>query len=139
MPTVPLVTVTVTVAVKLPSAVLTVIIAVPSATAVTTPDDDTVATAGLPVDHVTPLFVAFAGETVTDSVAVLPCSIESVATLSDTPVTDTVGGGVGGVGGVGGGVEVAVHCAWMVMLAVTVSGKPIAVPPVAAVNQPLKV
>ena len=137
LPTVFLVTVMVQVAVRPPSAVVTVITAVPSDTAVTTPDDDTVATAVLLLTHVTLLYVAFDGEIVTDSVAVLPCSIESVVRLSDTLVTDTVG--VGGVGGVGGGTTTTVHRAWRVLSAVTVIGKPIDVPPVAAVNQPLKV
>ena len=127
-----LVTVTAQVAVKPPSTVLTVMVAVPSATAVTVPFAETVATAGLLLDHVTALLVAVAGATVIDSVSVLPTANGNVVLFSDTPVTDTVVGG-------GGGVEVAVHCAWIVMLAVTISGNVIAVPPVAAVYHPLKV
>ena len=52
------------VAVLFPSAVLTVIVAVPGLIAVTTPVCDTVATLGLSLDQVISLFVAFAGEIV---------------------------------------------------------------------------
>ena len=54
-------TVTIHVAVFPPSLVFTVIIAVPAAFAVTTPEDDTVATDVLLDDQVTDLSVAFEG------------------------------------------------------------------------------
>ena len=57
-------TVTAQVAVLLPSVVLTVIVAVPTAMAVTTPEVETVATDVLLEVHVTDLSVAFDGLTV---------------------------------------------------------------------------
>jgi hypothetical protein len=56
-------TVTCAVAVKPPSCVVTVMLAVPAATPVTTPEALTVATEGLFDDHDTFLFVAFEGAT----------------------------------------------------------------------------
>ena len=58
------VTVTAQVAVFAPSAVVTVIVADPAATPVTTPEELTVAAAVLFEVQVTYLFVAFEGETV---------------------------------------------------------------------------
>jgi hypothetical protein len=55
------VTVTLQVAVLLPSTVVTVIIALPAPMKLTTPAADTVATDELLVDHVTALFVAVDG------------------------------------------------------------------------------
>jgi len=75
-----------------PSAVVTVIVAEPAATAVTTPFA-TVATAASLVDHVTALFVALAGATVAVRVSELP-SLPTfrvrVLLLSVTPVTGTI-------------------------------------------------
>jgi hypothetical protein len=65
-------TVTVQVAVIPPSTVLTVIIAFPAATALTTPVAETVAIAVLLLLHVTFLFVALVGETVAINVSVPP-------------------------------------------------------------------
>ena len=82
-------TVTEQVAVLFPSTVLTVIVAVPALTAVTTPELDTVATDVLFDDHVTDLFDAFEGETVAVRVYVDP-SVKVKDDLSkDTPVTGT--------------------------------------------------
>ena len=130
MPTVLLVTVTVQVAVLLPSTVVTVIVAVPSAMAVTTPDAETVATAVLLLDHVTALFVAVLGATTAISVPVLPSSIESVVASSDTPVTDTVGGG-------GGGAAVTVTVAVAGKLPSAVVTVMVAVPAATAVTTPV--
>ena len=71
----------------LPSAVVTVIVAVPAALAVTTPDVETVATDVLLLLQVTFLFVAVEGDTVavSCSVAFLARVIEDL--LSVTPVT----------------------------------------------------
>jgi hypothetical protein len=84
------VTVTVHVAVKLPSCVVTVMVAVPAATPVTKPEVLTVATAVLPEIHDIVLFVAFDGMTVAVNWLVLATPIETVAGLSDTPVTATL-------------------------------------------------
>ena len=59
---------------KPPSAVVTVIVALPSFLAVTTPDDETVATLVLLELHVTDLSVAFDGVTVEVIVLVSPTS-----------------------------------------------------------------
>lgn len=67
-------TVTVHVAVLLPSTVLTVIIACPAASGVTTPFA-TVATVSLFDAHVTSLFVASAGNTVAVSVSAAPPAV----------------------------------------------------------------
>lgn len=83
-------TVTAQLAVKPPSAVVTIMVAEPVATPVTTPDWLTVATEAFDVDHVTDLFVALEGETLADSVAVDPALTVKVDLFSDTPVTDTV-------------------------------------------------
>src|SRR5659263_150546 len=71
------VTVTVQVAVKLPCAVVTVIVAVPAATGVTTPPA-TVATAALLDDHVTILFVAYEGPTVAVIAPVAPPAVNAI-------------------------------------------------------------
>ena len=83
------VTVIVADAVLLPSAVVTVIFAVPAALAVTVPLD-TVATDVFDEDHVTFLFVAFEGEIVAVNVVVLPTSKVALVLFKDTPVTATV-------------------------------------------------
>jgi len=72
VPLLPPVTVTEQVSVLPPSLVVTVIVAEPAATAVTTPSFATVAFAGSLVDHVTALFVAFLGSTVGVRVADFP-------------------------------------------------------------------
>lgn len=84
-------TVTVQEAVLFPSAVLTVIVAVPADFAVTTPLDETVATLVFDELHVTFLLVAFEGDTVAVSVSVEPVFNVVLVLLSDTPVTETVG------------------------------------------------
>ena len=58
-----------------PSVVVTVIVAVPAAFAVTTPEDETAATEVLLEDQVTDLSVALDGVTVADSVWVSPTVI----------------------------------------------------------------
>ena len=83
------VTVTTQVAVLLPSVVVTVIVAVPTAFAVTRPDADTVATVELLVVHVTALFVALLGATVAVSCIVALTVIEALVGLTVTPVTGT--------------------------------------------------
>jgi len=82
-------TVTVQEAVLLPSAVVTVMIAVPALTAVTKPPD-TVATAVLPLLHVTLLFVALEGSILAKRVSVLPMTRLVVVLFKDTPVTATL-------------------------------------------------
>jgi hypothetical protein len=84
----PLVTVTAQVAVLLPSCVVTVIVALPADTAVTTPFV-TVATEEALLLHVTLLFVAFAGKTVTVNVSEAPTVRLSVVLFKVTPVTGT--------------------------------------------------
>ena len=84
------VTVTAQVAVLLPSAVVTVIVAVPDATAVTFPAVETVATLVLLLLQVTFLFVALLGETVAVSVSVAFGANVSVVLFRLTPVTGTV-------------------------------------------------
>ena len=69
---------------------------VPSATAVTVPPW-IVATEVFELDHVTALFVAFAGCTVAVKVPVPPVSRAKVAWLKDTPETSTLAG-VGSMG-----------------------------------------
>ena len=84
------VTVTAQVAVLLPSAVVTVIVAVPDATAVTFPEVETVATLVLLLLQVTFLFVALLGATVAVSVSVAFGANVSVVLFRLTPVTGTV-------------------------------------------------
>ena len=74
-------------AVSAPSTVFTVIIAVPAAFAVTTPEEDTVATAVLSDVHVTDLFVAFDGFTVAVNACVSPSVIVRLVLSRLTPVT----------------------------------------------------
>ena len=76
-------------AVKPPSAVFTVILALPGASAVTTPLT-TLATVGAELAHVTVLLLASAGFTVAVSVVCPPTVSLPEAALSDTPVTATV-------------------------------------------------
>jgi hypothetical protein len=85
-----LVTVTQQVAENPPSAVATVMYAVPAAVAVTKPLL-TVATPELEELHVTDWFVALAGVTVAVSSAVAPAVKVRLVLSSDTPVTETVG------------------------------------------------
>ena len=75
------------VAFLLPSFVVTVIVALPTALAVTTPEEDTVATDVLFEDHVTDLSVASAGETVAVNISVSPTIKVRFALFNDTPVT----------------------------------------------------
>jgi DNA-binding XRE family transcriptional regulator len=85
-----LLTVTVQNAVLPPSAVVTVIVAVPALTPVTTPPVDTVTTVGLSLIHVTFWFVALVGVIATKRVSVPPTKRLVDALFSDTPVTETV-------------------------------------------------
>ena len=82
-------TVTVHFAVLAPSVVVTVIVEVPAAFAVTTPEEDTVATEVLLDDHVTDLSVAFDGNTVAVKVSVSPTVMDRELLFRLTPVTDT--------------------------------------------------
>ena len=81
-------TVTAHVAVFPPSAVVTVISAVPTALAVTVPSFPTVATSSLLDFQVTFLFVALSGVTVAVSFSVLPTSMVVAVLLRLTPVTE---------------------------------------------------
>ena len=88
--TVAALTVTVQVAFLFPSAVVTVMVAVPAATAVTLPFESTFATLVLLELQLTFLLVAFSGFTVAVKVSVLP-TVSSVAVLfRATPGTATV-------------------------------------------------
>lgn len=69
---------------------VTVIVAEPAALAVTTPDEDTVATEVLFEDQVTDLSVASDGETVAVSVWVSPTVMDSDVLFKLTPVTEIV-------------------------------------------------
>jgi hypothetical protein len=80
-------TVTSQIAVLPPSTVVTVIVAAPAAMALTRPELETVATLGLPLNHVTARFVAFAGEMVAVSWSVSPGASWSVALLRATLLT----------------------------------------------------
>jgi hypothetical protein len=88
--TVEAVTVTVQVAVLLPSVVVTVIVAVPAATPVTLPLDDTVATDVSLDFQVKLLSVALDGLTVAVSASLEPATKDKVDLLSVIPVTETV-------------------------------------------------
>jgi hypothetical protein len=83
------VTVTLQIASKLPSLVLTVIVALPPPTAVTRPLEFTVATPAALDDHVTVLVVALAGASVAVRVSVPPLFRAIVFVFSVTPVTRT--------------------------------------------------
>jgi hypothetical protein len=74
----------------LPSAVATVIVAVPPFMAVTRPDAFTVATPVLLLDHVIALFVAYDGKTVAVSVSVLPAINDVAVLFSVTLVTGSI-------------------------------------------------
>ena len=83
-------TVTLHTAVLFPSAVVTVMSAVPFATAVTSPSGVTVATFSLLVAYVTFLLVAFAGATIAVSFTVWPFAVRVASVLFRvTPVTAT--------------------------------------------------
>ena len=88
--TVALETVTEHVAFLAPSFVVTVIVAVPAAFAVTTPEEETVATEDLFDDQVTDLSVALDGVTVAVSVCLSPTVKERDVLSRLTPVTETV-------------------------------------------------
>ena len=88
--TAPVTTVMVLVAVLAPSCVVTVMMAVPGATAVTNPLALTVATAVLLELQLTILFVAFDGETVAVTCCVVAAEMEAEAGETVTPVTATV-------------------------------------------------
>ena len=85
------VTVTEHVAVFPPSAVVTVIVAVPGATADTTPALSTVATDGSSDEKVTVLFAAFVGNTVAVKNPFVPDTRLSVVLFNVTSVTGTGG------------------------------------------------
>lgn len=72
---------------KFPSAVVTVMFAVPSARAVTIPDELTVATLLLEVLQLTFLLEAFAGSTMAERVVVSPAFMLAEEGLTVTPVT----------------------------------------------------
>ena len=76
-------------AVKLPSVVVAVIVAVPAVTPVTLPLLSTVATDVLLLLHVTVLTLASFGATVAESCATSPIAISLVVGLTVTPVTGT--------------------------------------------------
>jgi hypothetical protein len=80
-------TVTAQVAVNPPSLVVTVIVADPAATAVTSPDALTVAIEVAELDQTTVLFVAFDGATVATRVLVAPTARLRLLALRVTPVT----------------------------------------------------
>ena len=82
-------TVTAQVAVLLPSCVVKVIVAEPTATPVTTPVVLTVANAVLLDVHVTFLLVAFEGATVAVNEVVAPATTLAVVGATVTPVTAT--------------------------------------------------
>lgn len=84
------VTETVQVAFFEPSCVVQVMVAEPAAFAVTTPEDETVATDVLLDDHVTALLEALEGETVAVSVPVVPAVKDMLVRFRETPVTETV-------------------------------------------------
>ena len=81
------VTVTAQDAVLFPSAVVTVIVAIPSFIAVTLPSWFTVTIPSLEEVHVTALLVAFSGATIADNVSVLPSTNDMELLLRITPVT----------------------------------------------------
>ena len=74
-----------------PSFVVTVIVAAPADFAVTTPDEDTVATDVLLEDHVMDLSVALEGVTAAVSVCVSPTGIDRDVLFRLTPVTEIFG------------------------------------------------
>jgi hypothetical protein len=84
------VTITLQFAVFPPSFVITVIVADPTAFAVTTPEEDTVATDVLFDDHDTVLSVAFDGVTVAVNVRVSPTYMDRDELLKLTPIAETV-------------------------------------------------
>ncbi len=84
-------TVTTQTAVLAPSFVVTVIVAVPGPTAVTTPVEDTLATAVLLDFQLTDLSVALLGATVAFSADLSPVSRVSLDVFNVTPETGTTG------------------------------------------------
>lgn len=82
-------TVTSQVAVKPPSFVRTVMVALPTAFAVTTPEEETVATEVLLDDQVTVLSVALVGVMVAIKVWVSPSTMNRDVWFRDMPVTET--------------------------------------------------
>lgn len=83
------VTVTMQASVKPPSSVLAVIVAVPSATAVTMPSS-IVATPSFELLHTTVVTVALEGTTAAVNVPVVPSFNSNAVGLTVTPVTETV-------------------------------------------------
>jgi hypothetical protein len=82
-------TVTVQVAVLLPSSVVTVMVALPIDFAVTTPDDETVATDSSSLLHIIFLFITLAGVIVADKVSVEPIKIVVAVLFKITPLMET--------------------------------------------------
>ena len=89
IPVIGTITVTIAVVVLPPSIVLTVMVAVPTDTALTTPCALTVATAVLLLSHVTFQLVAFSGNTAAMRRSVSPTVSVNVLLFNLTPVTDT--------------------------------------------------
>ena len=116
-------TVTSHAAVLLPSAVVTVMVALPAFTAVTVPSA-TVATCSLLLLHVTVWLVAFAGSTVAVSFSLPPSASVNSVLVNVTPVTGTVCGAF----------TVTLHSAVLPPSAVAVM---VAVPAALAVTLPL--
>ena len=83
-------TVTALAASKPPSAVVTVMVALPADTPVTTPEGFTVAIPLSLDNQVTLLLVASSGKTAAVSIVVAPTSTDALVGLTDTPVTATV-------------------------------------------------
>jgi hypothetical protein len=115
------ITVTTHVAVLLPSAVATVIVAVPAATPVTSPVLLTVATLVLVLDHARFWFVALLGRTVATSISLPPTDSVVDVLLSDTEV---------------GGTELTVTAHVAVLLPSAVATVIVAVPAATPVTSP---
>jgi hypothetical protein len=88
VPPPPPVTLTAQVAVLLPSVVVTVIVALPTAIPITVPVDDTEATAALLLLHNTTLFTASAGVTAAVKVSEAPTARDRVFLFRDTSLTE---------------------------------------------------
>jgi hypothetical protein len=82
-------TVTTLLETKSPSCVVAVMVAVPEALAVTSPNAPTVAIFGLLLDHATRLLVALAGATVAISCCCEPLAMDNEFLLNVTPETGT--------------------------------------------------
>jgi hypothetical protein len=88
----PALTSTAHVSVLPPSAVVTVIAALPTAMPLTKPLEDTVAIAELLLLHDTALFAALEGETVAVNVSEPPTRMTAAFSFNATPVTETAAG-----------------------------------------------